>query len=137
MVLKKTDAAYNDREIRAFLEEGCEFEGKLNFNGVVRLNGRFFGDIDSDDTLIIGETALVQGNIRVGVAILGGRVVGDVSTKHYTEILSTGIVEGSITSPKMITHEGAQIIGHITVQHEKPELTLVSNTNTSVNQPNL
>ncbi|MEN9827127.1 MAG: hypothetical protein RI953_2872 [Pseudomonadota bacterium] len=137
MALKKSDASYNDREIRAFLEEGCEFEGKLNFNGVVRLNGRFFGDIDSDDTLIIGETALVQGNIRVGVAILGGRVIGDISTKHYTEILSTGFIEGSITSPKMITHEGAQVLGHISVLHEKPELTLVASTSSNTSQPNL
>lgn len=124
--MKKPDTSYNDREIRAFLEEGCEFEGKLNFTGVVRLNGRFFGDIDSEDTLIIGETALVQGNIRVGVAIIGGRVVGDIATKHCTEILATGTIEGSVHSPSMITHEGAQILGHISVLREQPTLTLVS-----------
>lgn len=135
--MKKPDTSYNDREIRAFLEEGCEFEGKLNFTGVVRLNGKFFGDIDSEDTLIIGETALVQGNIRVGVAIIGGRVVGDVATKHCTEILATGTVEGSVTSNTMITHEGAQIIGQITVQREKANpLSLVptlSETSAHVN----
>lgn len=124
--MKKPDSTYNDREIRAFLEEGCEFEGKLNFTGVVRLNGKFFGEIDSEDTLIIGETAVVQGNIRVGFAIIGGKVVGDVQTKHCTEILSTGLIEGSINSPAMITHEGGQLIGHVTVLREQPALALVS-----------
>lgn len=127
--MKKPDNSYNDREVRAFLEEGCEFEGKLNFTGVVRLNGRFFGDIDSEDTLIIGETALVQGNIRVGAAIIGGRVIGDVSTKHCTEILATGYIEGTIASPTMITHEGAQIVGQLTVQREQPALALVTSLN--------
>lgn len=124
--MKKQEPSYNDREIRAFLEEGCEFEGKLNFTGVVRINGRFYGDIDSEDTLIVGETALIQGNIRVGVAIIGGRVVGDVATKYSTEILSTGTLEGCVASPKLITHEGAQIVGQLNIVREAPALTLIS-----------
>ena len=124
--MKRAEPIYNDREIRAFLEEGCEFDGKLNFSGVVRLNGKFLGDIDSEDTLIIGETALVQGNIRVGFAIIGGRVVGDITTKHCTEILTTGTVEGSITSPALITHEGAQLLGQMNVYKEQPGLAVVT-----------
>lgn len=126
--MKKPEPSYNDREIRAFLEEGCEFDGKLNFSGVVRLNGRFIGDIDSEDTLIIGETAVVEGNVRVGFAIVGGRVIGDIHTKHCTEILSSGTVEGSVTSPSLISHEGAQILGQMNVRREMPPLTLLTNT---------
>jgi cytoskeletal protein CcmA (bactofilin family) len=135
--MKKTDTSYNDREIRAFLEEGCEFEGKLTFTGVVRLNGKFFGDIDSEDTLIVGETALVQGNVRVGVAIIGGRVQGDIVTKHCTEILANGFIEGSVNSPKMITHEGGQIVGHVSVLHEQRGLALVPPNETTANSANL
>jgi cytoskeletal protein CcmA (bactofilin family) len=135
--MKKPDSSYNDREIRAFLEEGCEFEGKLTFTGVVRLNGKFYGDIDSEDTLIVGETALVQGNVRVGVAIIGGRVQGDIVTKHCTEILANGLIEGSINSPKMITHEGGQIVGHISVLREQRGLALVTAGETSTNLANL
>ncbi|MEN9530713.1 MAG: hypothetical protein RI932_2586 [Pseudomonadota bacterium] len=130
--MKKAEPSYNDREIRAFLEEGCEFDGKLNFSGVVRLNGRFNGDIDSEDTLIVGETAVIEGNIRVGFAIVGGRVVGDIATKHCTEILATGTIEGSVTSPSLISHEGAQIHGHMNVRREMPSLSLVAATS---NQP--
>lgn len=117
--MKKTSSSYNDTEIRAFLEEGCEFEGKLNFTGVVRLNGRFVGDIDSEDTLIVGETAVVKGNIRVGVAVIGGKVIGDIISKHCAEILASGSIEGSLNAPALITHEGAQILGQISVQHEQ------------------
>ncbi|MBM3382065.1 MAG: polymer-forming cytoskeletal protein [Betaproteobacteria bacterium] len=127
--MKKAEPSYNDREIRAFLEEGCEFDGKLNFSGVVRLNGRFHGDIDSEDTLIIGETATIEGNIRVGFAIVGGKVIGDIMTKHCTEILATGIIEGSVTSPALISHEGAQLHGHMNVRREMPNLSLVASAN--------
>lgn len=123
--MKKTEQSYNDREIRAFLEEGCEFDGKLNFSGVVRLNGRFHGDIDSEDTLIVGETAIIEGNVRVGIAIIGGRVYGDIVTKHCTELLATGYLEGSVTSPNLIAHEGAQVLGQMNVRRDNPTLTLV------------
>ena len=41
--------------ISGLLEKGCEFEGKLTFEGTVRINGKFSGEIFSDGTLIVGE----------------------------------------------------------------------------------
>jgi cytoskeletal protein CcmA (bactofilin family) len=112
---KKAEGIPNDREIRAFLEEGCEFEGKLHFTGVVRLNGKFRGDIESEDTLIIGDTAQVEGTLRVGALIVGGKVSGDIHSRHRVEILATGAVEGTITSPTLITHEGAGMVAQVRV----------------------
>lgn len=114
---KKQDVSYNDREIRAFLEHGCEFEGKLNFSGVVRLNGRFRGEIESSDTLIIGDTAEIEGTITVGAIIIGGKVIGEVAARHRAEILSTGAIQGTLQAPSLVTHEGAQIMGQINVRH--------------------
>ena len=41
---------------------GCEFEGKLCFQGTVRINGAFRGEIYTPDTLVIGENARVTAN---------------------------------------------------------------------------
>ena len=119
MSAKKQEISYNDREIRAFLENGCEFEGKLQFSGVVRLNGKFKGEIESNDTLIIGETAEVEGTLNVGAIIIGGKVNGEIHAKHRAEILSTGFVNGNLVSPALITHEGAQIVGQFRVKSTK------------------
>lgn len=105
----------NDREIRAFLEEGCEFEGKLSFTGVVRLNGKFRGDIESEDTLIIGDTAQVEGTLKVGALIVGGRVTGEIHSRHRVEILASGAVEGLIVAPTLVTHEGAGLLAQVRV----------------------
>jgi cytoskeletal protein CcmA (bactofilin family) len=114
---KKLDNnALNDREIRAFLEEGCEFEGQLTFSGVVRLNGKFRGTIDSDDILIVGDTAQVEGRLRVGSIIVGGRVSGEIYSKHRVEILATGLVEGLIEAPILIAHEGAVLTAQLKIQ---------------------
>ncbi len=112
---KKVEQNFNDRDIRAFLEHGCEFEGKLNFSGVVRMNGNFKGEIESNDILILGETATVEGTIKIGAMIVGGKVHGDIIANHRVEILATGFVKGTIQAPCLITHEGAQIVGQISV----------------------
>ena len=54
------DGAYN-----AILDQGTEFEGKLTFEGTVRIDGSFKGEIFSDATLIIGESGKVEADIRV------------------------------------------------------------------------
>ncbi|MGH7428989.1 MAG: bactofilin family protein, partial [Candidatus Methylomirabilaceae bacterium] len=53
-------------EIRAFLGEGTSFIGSLQFDGAVRLDGRFEGDVAGSDLLIIGQAASVRAEIQVG-----------------------------------------------------------------------
>jgi len=50
---KRVPARAND--LSAFIDEASEIEGKYTFSGTVMLNGKFKGEIFSNDTLIIGE----------------------------------------------------------------------------------
>ena len=50
--IMKKDTPIEKREIKAFLGPGSEFEGKLIFDDIVRLDGTFRGEITSKDTLI-------------------------------------------------------------------------------------
>ena len=52
-------------EINAFLGVGSDFSGKLAFDGTVRLDGKFSGEVFSSGILIIGETAKVEADIDV------------------------------------------------------------------------
>src|SRR5258708_6469601 len=56
-------------EINTLLGQGSEFEGKLTFEGTVRINGKLSGEIFSDDTLVVGEGAEISAEIDVGVII--------------------------------------------------------------------
>ena len=56
----------------------ASFEGKLEFEGDVRIDGRFRGEIVSNDRLIIGEGAVVYGNVQVGTLVLNGNLEGQV-----------------------------------------------------------
>jgi hypothetical protein len=46
--------------LSAFIDQGSEFEGKLSFKDTVRIDGRFRGEISSENTLIVGETGEID-----------------------------------------------------------------------------
>lgn len=102
-------------EMTAFLEEGCRLEGDMVFSGIVRINGSFLGKIRSEDGLIIGAPAKVEGTVQVGSANIGGRVKGNIEARDRIEIQSTGNVQGSVTAPIIVIHEGAQIVGDVRI----------------------
>lgn len=99
-------------EINALLGRGTEFHGKLVFDGKVRIDGRFEGEIHSDDTLIIGESAEVTADIRVATVIVrGGTVRGEIRARTAVEVYAPGKIYGNITSPQVFIDKGVTFEG--------------------------
>src|SRR5438132_11489925 len=63
-------------ELNALLGKGSQFEGKLIFEGTVRIDGKVSGEIISTDELIIGEGGEVKANVKVGTKIWVGEYKG-------------------------------------------------------------
>ena len=53
-------------------------EGRYSFRGTVMLNGKFKGEISSGDTLIIGERAVLEADVRAGRVTVSGEVTGNL-----------------------------------------------------------
>ena len=99
-------------EITALLGRGTRFEGKLYFEGRVRIDGTFSGEIKSDDTLIIGDGAEVHAEIDVATVIVrGGIVHGNVRAKNSLEIHAPAKMIGNIHSPSLFIDRGVEFQG--------------------------
>lgn len=99
-------------EITALLGRGTRFEGKLYFEGRVRVDGIFKGEIKSDDTLIIGDGAEVHAEIDVATVIVrGGIVHGNVRASQAIEIHAPGKLIGNINSPSVFIERGVEFQG--------------------------
>ncbi|MBX3188728.1 MAG: polymer-forming cytoskeletal protein [Labilithrix sp.] len=99
-------------EITALLGRGTRFEGKLYFEGRVRIDGLFKGEIKSDDTLIIGDGAEVHAEIDVATVIVRGGVVhGNVRASQAIEIHAPGKLVGNIHSPSLFIERGVEFQG--------------------------
>ena len=93
-------------EINTLLGRGSEFEGKLTFEGTVRIDGTLRGEVFSDDVLIVGEGARVEAEIEVGEIIVQGTIVGNIRAKRSIEILAPGRVKGDLTTPSLQIDKG-------------------------------
>ena len=93
-------------DLNALLGRGSEFEGKLTFEGTVRIDGKFSGEIISTDTLIIGEGAEVKANVQVGSLVIIGDYNGDAKASKSIELKSPARVRGALTTASVVIERG-------------------------------
>jgi cytoskeletal protein CcmA (bactofilin family) len=108
---KSKDAA----ALTAFIDQGSEFSGKLSFKDTVRIDGRFEGEIKSENTLIVGETGRVFAQVKSGDVIVSGEVKGDIIATSRVTLHRTARVNGNITAVKLAIEEGAELNGQVTM----------------------
>lgn len=98
--------------VSTILDKECSFEGKMNFEGSVTINGRFKGEIFSDGQLIVGAGGVVEGQIEIGSILIEGEVRGNIKARNKIEINAPAVVQGDITAPSLIIKEGAVFDGN-------------------------
>jgi cytoskeletal protein CcmA (bactofilin family) len=104
-------------EINTLLGRGSEFEGKLTFEGTVRVDGKLSGEIFSEDVLVVGEGAQVNAEIDVGVIIVEGNVTGNIRAKRAVELHAPARVKGNIETPSLYVDKGVLFEGNCRMEN--------------------
>jgi cytoskeletal protein CcmA (bactofilin family) len=107
---KKKDSGFG-QEFYTFLGKGVDFKGKAQFEGTVRVDGNFEGEITIDDTLILGETAVVKGTITGGTIVSSGRIEGVVTANKKIQLLKPAVLIGDVHTPTFAMEEGVYFQG--------------------------
>ena len=102
-------------ELNALLGRGTRFEGKLTFEGRVRIDGHFVGEVFSDGVLVVGEEAeLTVTALDVGTLIVrGGSITGDITARAAVEVYAPATVRGNISAPEVFIDKGARFEGGV------------------------
>jgi len=98
-------------EWSGFLEKGVSVEGKLDTTGTFRIDSPMKGTLTSNEKLIIGENARIEGQIEGNYVIIAGRFDGTIKAKGKVEIQTKAIVTGEIHTPCLIIEPGAVFDG--------------------------
>lgn len=114
-------SSVENQEVVGVLEKGCELEGKLCFEGTIRIGGKFKGEIFTNDVLVIGEGAEVEGEIQVGTLIINGSVNANIVAKNRVEIHKPAVFKGSIVTPSLMVDEGVIFEGQSKMLEKSPE----------------
>jgi cytoskeletal protein CcmA (bactofilin family) len=101
------------------LTSDVEIKGNLKFTGELTLEGKLEGEISSDGTLHLGDSAVVNGNINVGSVIVRGKVNGNVVAKDKVDIKTKAELFGDVRSSKLVIEEGVTFVGKTEVNPNK------------------
>ena len=93
------------------LNSDVEIKGNVKFAGELTLEGKLEGEVNSDGTLIIGETGTVNGNVSAGTVSVRGKINGNITARDKIEIKSKAEVFGDIRSAKLAIEEGVTFVG--------------------------
>ena len=83
----------------------------ITFQGTVRIDGKFKGEIVSSDVLVVGESAEVRAEISVGTVIINGKVWGDVRATESVQLHAPAQLRGNIFTPSLTIDEGVLFEG--------------------------
>jgi len=99
-------------DIVGLLGKGTSFEGKLFFEGTVRIDGAFWGEVATEGLLVIGDEAIVHAQISAETIIIQGEHHGSIRASKAVEIRGKGKLYGDIHTPCLIVDSGAVFEGN-------------------------
>ena len=108
---KKMVRKFKKADFGFLLKKGSRSRGVLNFDGVLKIDGRFEGKIKGPKQLIIGETGNVTAKVSCGHFICRGTLRGNVVALEKAELFATGRLQGDIKTPSVFIEEGAVFKG--------------------------
>ena len=95
--------------------EGSIFDGRFYVNGSILIEGKFQGDIRTEDQLIVGPTGKVKTDIVARRVTIAGTLIGNIFASEEVSLLHTGKVLGNISTPKLSVEPGVITDGKITI----------------------
>ena len=98
-------------DAHTILGQEARFSGKLAFEGAVRIDGHFDGEISTNDVLLVGPTAQVRAELKVGSIVIHGFVEGNIVAKESVEIKAPARVRGNISAPNLTIERGVRFDG--------------------------
>ena len=127
--------APSDGSLNALLGRGSQFDGKLSFEGTVRIDGTFTGEINTNDMLIVGEGAKVTADITCGSIVVNGEVTGNIKATEMVELHKPAKVKGDITTPSLMVDKGVVFDGNSKMDDVGSNLVTLNRREGSTERP--
>ncbi len=113
--------AVKNETVDCIIGEGSVFEGRFYVNGSILIEGKFSGDIKTDNELTVGPTGKVMTDIEAKKVTIAGTLIGNIIASQEVNLIQSGKVLGNITTPKLNVDEGVISRGKVTITAGKTD----------------
>ena len=107
-------AGRND-SMNSVIGPGSIFEGKFYISGSLKIDGKFEGEIKTEDALVVGETGKIKTNITAKNVVVAGTKIGNIQAESEVRLEKSGKLLGDITAPMLNIQPGVIAKGTITI----------------------
>lgn len=99
---------------------GTVVEGKIRSQGNVRVDGKLIGELTASESLSIGITGEVEGNVTAKNVIVGGKVRGTINASEKIVFEGKSVVRGDIRATRLVVDEGSIFDGRVSMTEKVP-----------------
>ncbi len=104
-----------DPAVNAYIGKGVACNGRLIYDGTIRIDGTMEGEIHTAGSLWVGEGAVLTAQVHVGRLICQGTITGDITATDGILLRAPAVLNGSITAPSLVMEEGVLLNGTVTM----------------------
>ncbi len=105
-------------EYVSVISEQCQFQGTLDLQGSLRIDGALEGNVDNAKYVTVSKTGTVKGDITAQGVVIIGKMAGDI-VADSVEILADAKITGNIRSKSILIEGGAKVSATIHVVGEE------------------
>jgi len=108
-----------DEKVDTVVGAGAKFDGKLEIQGGIRVDGKIKGNLKVQGLLVIGKTGHVEGEVFSKDALVGGTILGKIKVENKIEFQSGASFEGELTCKGLVIQEGVRFDGSCNMTKEQ------------------
>ncbi|EHQ05512.1 MAG: polymer-forming cytoskeletal protein [Leptonema illini] len=101
--------------LNSVIGPGSIFEGKFYISGSLRIDGKFEGEIRTEDELVVGETGKVRTNIKARSVAISGTMIGNIVADEEVRLDRGGKLLGDVEAPVLHLNPGVIAQGQINI----------------------
>lgn len=107
-----------ETQITTIIGIGAECNGDFKSDSSIRIDGVVNGDVIVANTVVVGASGVINGDINAQMVIIGGEVYGNLNVPEKVELTSTARVIGDITTSGLVIDEKAIFQGRCDMNQE-------------------
>lgn len=127
---------HDDAYVNSIIGEGTTLRGEFALDGLLRIDGVFFGKVVTNGKVLVGKNGRAECDIVAGTVVIGGKVKGEVIATERITLLSTGELVGTIRTPRLVIEEGVVFDGTCEIIEGKDKLEKLKTQYLGHNRPN-
>ncbi len=112
--MAKTEPKTNPNSIN-FIAASTDFKGELKTSSDIKIDGRFEGNITTQNKIVLGENGFIKGEIKCKNAIISGKIEGKIEVEELIRLESSAHIDGELITSKLAIEPGAILNGTCTM----------------------